>query len=850
MRVPGRWVLRSLVFGLSLQPFALSAAEPASEPAAEAPAPREIQARAKTREELFLEVFKRPPPDMPVSGFVLVQVDASTGQKVRAVLAPGEQNILLEGKAVVNLLSHRLRTDILQSLERRIDPEGWLSRTAIEEAGVVTSFEARKFEFAMTTAPGVREKNVQYLTGLGDSLRADALRPAAASGFLNFNLKAARRTEGSSGSTNDQSTVAIATDGAVNVMGVVLEGSAFAQTGNAHPFQRGDLRLVYDEPRRALRYSAGDLRYPVVGYQTIIDMGGIGVSRDFSLQPGLQNRQAGRFEFYLERPAEVKVWVNESLVNTLQLPAGTHDIRGLTPVVGLNDTRLVIEDNAGRRETLDFSFIFSPMLLEQGASQFSYNAGFRREARNGGYRYDSGNLVLSASYLEGVSRDTTLGAYLQSDSTHAMLGAQSIHALSSGMVQLDAATSRSGDGKWDLAGKLSWIHIPDLRRGETVQSQLSVEYLGRRFGTINDSTPALDNRINLYASAAFPVGNATTAQLSAYYTPARNAGSVTAHSLIAALTRRWGKYTTTSLSLRQRRSSNGEMQTGLFFGLSFSFSDNGNNFYAAKEIETDTATLNWSSARPSNSTLPYGFASTRLGAGIRDFTAGAGYWGHQGLVEASQNHTALQQQAGTYVRDETALRLQSALVFADGAVGLTRSVAENFAIVKGKEGLARIAMKVDPDGQGGSRAQSGLLSPAVVGDLANYQLRDVRIEPVDPPLGATPEKLTYALAPTYKSGFLLELGKEARIIAVGRLLDSQGRRLAHLPIEIRRLGDPDAKPVSTFTSRSGGFQLPEIKPGRYEVRPTSTTLWDSVVVEIPQTPDGLFRIGDVTVQPK
>jgi outer membrane usher protein len=196
------------------------------------------------------------------------------------------------------------------------------------------------------------------------------------------------------------------------------------------------------------------------------------------------------------------------------------------------------------------------------------------------------------------------------------------------------------------------------------------------------------------------------------------------------------------------------------------------------------------------------------------------------------------------------LRLQSSLVFAGDSFAVTHPVTENFAIIKGKEGLAGIEIRVDPDGQGGSRARSSVLGPAVLVDLSNYRLRDLRIEPVNPPLGATPEKTSFTLAPGYKSGILLKLGKELRIIAIGKLVDDQHVPLAHLPIEIRRLDAIDEKPVSTFTNRGGGFQLPDIKPGRYEIRPSASTRWGSVVVEIPESPDGLHRLGDVLVQPR
>ena len=194
------------------------------------------------------------------------------------------------------------------------------------------------------------------------------------------------------------------------------------------------------------------------------------------------------------------------------------------------------------------------------------------------------------------------------------------------------------------------------------------------------------------------------------------------------------------------------------------------------------------------------------------------------------------------------MRLQSALVLANTTIALARPVSENFAIVKGKTGLDGVVMMVDPDGRGGSRAQTSMMGPAVVVDIANYRLRELRVEPVDPPLGATPEKMTFSLAAKYKSGFLLELGRERRIFAIGRLVDQQGP-IANLPIKIRHLDDLGANSLSTFTSRNGGFQMLDIKPGRYEISYSSTTRWGSVIVDIPDTKNDIYRLGNVVVLP-
>jgi outer membrane usher protein len=806
--------------------------------------------RDALRDELFRQVFKRSPPAMPVNSYLLVVAEGVDPQKVKARLGQSEAAMLLEGNAIVSLLTPLLRPALTQDLAHGIDGEGWLNRGALERHGIATAFDARKFELTLAVPPDLRERRVRYLDSpLVDPFTVEAIRPATASAFLNFNVKAAARTESTARATTHPSDVAFATDGAVNVGGWVLEANGYGQTGGQRLLQRGDVRLVYDRPRQALRFTAGDLSYPVIGYQTIVPMLGLGFAKDFSLQPHVRPYRTGQFDFYLDRPAEVKVWVNDSLVNTLQLPAGPHDIRGLTPAVGANDMRLVIEDSAGRRQVLQFSFIFNPVVLDRGRTVFSYNAGWRRVIAHGEYRYDFHRPVVSASYLHGLTDETTIGGYTQADADRGLLGAKVLHLLPLGTLQVDTAASRTRAGRWDPGTRVELTHVPGNRSGSQLQTQVYAEYLGRSFGPLGIGAPAPQAAWNYGASVALPVSSHLTAQLSGSYATARRAGAADQYGGAATLSRRWGSSTTGTLSWRHRRSERREMVSELLVGLSVSFTRGRSTFYAAKELESDTVAARWDSGRPSNFTTPYGYASARTGSDAQEYQGAVGYWGNQGLGELSYRRVADNANpSGRVVREETAVRLQSALVFADGQLGLARTVIENFAIVTGKEGLAKSGMKVDPDGTGGSRARSNWVSPAVLGELPSYRLRDVRVEPVNPPLGATPERLTYALAPTYKSGFLLRLGKELTMVAIGRLVDERGEPLGTVSLEIRRVGR-DEPPLTTFTSRTGMFQMADIRPGAYEIRPAGGLRQRRVTVEILPSPDGLYRLGSVTLPP-
>jgi outer membrane usher protein len=153
-------------------------------------------------------------------------------------------------------------------------------------------------------------------------------------------------------------------------------------------------------------------------------------------------------------------------------------------------------------------------------------------------------------------------------------------------------------------------------------------------------------------------------------------------------------------------------------------------------------------------------------------------------------------------------------------------------------------MKVDP-GRSGSKAGSDWLGPAVVTDLASYRLRSLRIEPVDPPPGATPGNLTFQLAPTYKSGVLLRIGQEPQVISLGRLLDAQGAPIAYTQLEILPTGHPGQDAVRTFTGRNGSFQAAGLAAGPHEFHVADID--GAIDVEVPKARDGVAVIGDVVV---
>jgi outer membrane usher protein len=801
----------------------------------------------KTREELFLDIFKNPTPNIPVNSYILVLFNDGMEQKMKVVMPQGKQEMLLEGKLLIKILSQQLlNEDALQQLEHKIDAEGWLNINAFKGTGVSTSFNPSKFELTVTTLPSIRKKKVSHLSApIFVPSKAHSIPPAPISGFINFEHKVLVGRTKRANPSSYQPQTGISASGAINVMGVVVETSVSSQTSKVNSLQRGDIRLVYDQPHRALRYTLGDLKYPTIGYQRTLEVGGIGVAKDFSLQPYVPNHREKNLEFYLEQPSTVDVWVNESLVSSLELPAGRHDIRGFSPALGQNDTRLVIENASGQEKVMHYSYVFNSKVLSKGKSQFFYNAGFSRTFEDGIYHYDSNKPVLSASYRMGIADQTNLIIYAQTDYLQSLIGTSALHTLPTSTLQVDIAASQSVSGKQASVAKISWNNIPKKNDRFKKTSQLSMEYLGKNFGLTDTSSKTQRDVINLNATVALQIGSRLSVSMSGAFAPSRDVGSADSHRGSAGLSYKWGKAVWINSAIRRNRSSNSLMQTEILFGISSTFSNNLGDFYVAKEIESNSLVSTWNSR--SGNTYKYG--SARVGSDKREYRTGVGYHGSQGLAELSHfsTRTTNQDINGSLGSDDTVLLLQTALVLANSTIALARPVKNGFAIIKGNKGLSGIEMMVDPIGGGGMNAKSNWLSPAVLVDIPNYQLQKMNIEPVNPTLGVTPKKMNFSLFSAYKSGFLIEVGKERTIFAIGRLVDKQQAPLANTPIQIRHIKDADnldEKVVHTVTSQSGRFQMSEIKPGYYEI----TTELGSVTVEVVESDQGISRLGDLVVQ--
>jgi outer membrane usher protein len=248
-------------------------------------------------------------------------------------------------------------------------------------------------------------------------------------------------------------------DTALNWNGWVVEGN-FSFLERAQPaWNRGDFRLVRDDLDNALRYVAGDLAVPVVGYQISKPLMGLTIARNYGLQPYLITRPISQYEFFLENPSRVEVFSNGRLVQTLRLNAGQQDIRNLSLSSGVNDVQLIITDDVGRVQRLDFANAIAANLLAPNIQQFAYSFGFPNTTINGQKGYDWATPTLVVSHRMGISNILTLGGYLQADRNQQLVGLEGVLATTLGNIAWDAALSNANQIGLGMAARLRYDFI-------------------------------------------------------------------------------------------------------------------------------------------------------------------------------------------------------------------------------------------------------------------------------------------------------------------------------------------------------------------------------------------------------
>ncbi|WP_125461529.1 MULTISPECIES: fimbria/pilus outer membrane usher protein [Rhodomicrobium] len=765
------------------------------------------------------------------------------------VLVGTDQSLRVQKASLLTAIRGAFRAEALKELDGKIPGADYVDLADITQAGLKTSYNPADLEISIE--PTVEQRPRGEVTGSITSSRspADLRAPADFTGFMNVHFGAAYSADEKAYSEQFEFP-ALSLDGAVRWQGLVLEGDGQVSIDGA--VTRRSTRLIYDFPEEAIRVSAGDLLLHPGPFFVTPPLLGVAIELSYAdLQPMRNVRPTGKRSFRVERPSEVSVLINNSEVRRLRLAPGEYDLDDLPLGAGNNDIRLVIKDEFGNEENVDFTILFNRTLLEPGLSEWSVAAG--RTATVGLFEpdYEDGEPAISASLRAGLSETLTASFGVQATKRATLNSAGALTQTDLGLLSLDAATSLGveiGFG-WSVAAGLDletdriWERLGTIRLGAEFQS--------KGFTSSLDEVSDRPARIRLNGSLSQPL-------------PARFSMGVSGYYLFSQSEADQGFGTSLSLS----RLVSPELMLGLSGGYEYS----GRDRQEESELEgfSMLARLNFRPSSSTNLALEYdGIARSATMSIGTEYQQGASQASidvdlerlprngsdpiehaletdvsyANSRVEVNASHSRQFERLGTtQLSSRTSANIGTGVAFADGKVAVGRPIRGAFAIVDTHPNLAASGVHVDPF-QESYRASSDGLGPLVVSDITAYVPTDLAYDVDDLPVGYDLGSGAFNLFAAYKSGFALSIGSDSPVTAMGVLLDND-----HKPVAFKAgfASSPvqQDKRILLFTNAAGKFSAQGLNAGDWTIEMNHDPRI-RYALKIPTEATGFVDLGDL-----
>jgi outer membrane usher protein len=569
-------------------------------------------------------------------------------------------------------------------------------------------------------------------------------------------------------------------------------GGWLASSGVSRPATgsvvRGLSALTLDEPERLRRWVAGDAVVTAGALGGSLVLGGLGVEREFSLDPWFVRQPLARTSAVALTPSTLEVYVNDRLVRRETVTPGTLDLSNLPLEAGAGQVRTVLRDAYGRSQEVTTSYYTSAGLLAAGTSDYGFHAGFRRDAIGTSSKSYS-DFVGLGRWRGGLTDRLTLGGRLEAGKSLVSGGPAVTLALPLGEVELAASGGAGGGG---AAGLASWSYTSRHASGGVRLQAMSRAYA-------NASLAAGVDRPLTQASvfAGLPVGRFATVGAEANVARSREGFDSESATLRASTT--LGHDTTILASVGWARDGSGTSGPTASLLLTWVLGERTTGNVQADRSATARSTGSVGVQRSLQNGPGYGY---RLDAASGDGSVTAAELqaqGDHGRIEA------LYQRAGG--RGTGWATGSGGIVFMGGDAFFTRAIQDGYALVQvpGVEGVRTYLNSLEV---GRTDARGNVLVPG----LLPYNANRVSIRPADVPIDYDLDAFEQLVAPPRRVGAQVRFEVRRIQTVTGTLsIAEPAGDVTPAYGELRVQGAKESSPLGS----NGRFYLTALEPGRH-----------------------------------
>ncbi|MDH5258857.1 MAG: hypothetical protein OEX07_12650, partial [Gammaproteobacteria bacterium] len=379
-------------------------------------------------------------------GVLNLTLDSISHGDIRIFTTDKMDPLFLMKSTLINPLENYLMPEVYQQIYLYFRDRKWIDKTELLAMGFEINLDMENLIIDVSVPANYRKIKTQQLGGNVVQSKTIDIHPSARSASI---------TPYWSRTWHDLISVTnyVDLDTAVSYDGWVLESdSSYDLIDSKH--RRKTTRLVRDYPEQVTRVSAGDVEYKTVGLMGRMPLGGMSISREFSLSPNLLTTPISHQRIFLENDATLRIYVNDIPRQTFSLKAGYYDLQDFPLIDGLNFVKIEITDIFGQVTTHEYVGFDNKKVLVPGITDYSLTTGFERVTDEIlSTKYDLAEPAFSGYVRHGVHKNITLG--LLSEGGHDFLSvggyAAATHVLgtleASGLVSANVdGTERKGYG--------------------------------------------------------------------------------------------------------------------------------------------------------------------------------------------------------------------------------------------------------------------------------------------------------------------------------------------------------------------------------------------------------------------
>ncbi|HMG46646.1 MAG TPA: fimbria/pilus outer membrane usher protein [Allosphingosinicella sp.] len=290
----------------------------------------------------------------------------------------------------------------------RVEGEAYYLAAAMPALRLTVAEAAQSI--AIEADPGAFEGQSAAL----DETEAVAMTPPAIGAFLNYDVFADHYR----GKTNLNGLFEV---GVFTAGGAGTASFLASAGGGRTQVTRLETTWTIDRPNRMTSIRIGDSISSAGPGAAPVRFAGVQYARNFAVQPGYITMPLPAVGGSAAVPSVVDVYVNSALQAQQQVSPGPFELRNVPVPSGGGQVRLVMRDLLGREIVSEQSYYASAQLLRAGLHDFSYEAGFLREAfgrRSNQY----GEFFASTTHRYGISDRITGEATAQASKNTQMVG--------------------------------------------------------------------------------------------------------------------------------------------------------------------------------------------------------------------------------------------------------------------------------------------------------------------------------------------------------------------------------------------------------------------------------------------